>query len=128
MDENNNGVNYGPDPINNGGYSSNPNPNQQPPVYNTADPALDPGKGMATGALVCGILGLCCCGVCNIVAIVLGAMARGKCTTDSNRKKATAGLVLGIIGLVISIVSSILYIATGAFNEISSSSSYYYGY
>ena len=89
MDENNNGVNYGPDPINNGGVNPNPinnggqqytNPNQQPPVYNAGDPDMDPGKGMATGALVCGIIGLCCCGFCSIVAIVLGAIARGKCT------------------------------------------------
>ncbi len=138
MDDNNNGVNYGPDPVNNGtNYGPDPinnggsqyvNPNQQPPVYNTADSMVDPGQGMATGALVCGILGLCCCGICNIVAIVLGAIARGKCTTESNRKKATAGLILGIVGLVISIIVAILNVFTGAFNGLSSSydSSYYY--
>ena len=134
MDENNNQVNYGPDPINNGGVNYGPNPNQQPPVYNVANSApTDPGQGMATAALVCGILGFCCCGICSIVAIVLGAIARGKCTTESNKKKATAGLILGIVSLVLSIIISIINIATGAFSNIASSgsSSYYssyYGY
>ena len=130
---NNGGVNYGPDPINNGGQSYN-NPNQQPPVYNTTGSApVDPGQGMATAALVCGILGFCCCGIASFAAIILGAMARGKCTTESNRKKATAGLILGIVSLIISIIATIVNIATGTFSNLmsSGSSSYYssyYGY
>ena len=132
MDENNNQVNYGPDPVN-PGPNPGPNPNQQPPVYNTTEAVVDPGQGLATGALVCGIIGLCCCGICNIVAIVLGVMARNKCTTESNKKKATAGLILGIVGLVLSIIITIVNLATGVFSNLANQNTssydyYYYGY
>ena len=73
-------------------------------------------NGMASAALVCGILSLffgACLGflgitawlgvVLGIVAVVLGVIANKK----GKDGKATAGLVMGIIGLVLSAIIAI---------------------
>ncbi len=108
MDENQNEVNYGMDPANNGDV------NQQSTSYN----GLSTGgaNGLAIASLVCGILSIVsgCCFffigfIPSILAIVLACVGKGK--ADKTRKKiAIAGLICGIIGLVISIIASILFI------------------
>ena len=133
MDENN-GVNYGPDPVNNGGAAPNPdpinggyvNPNQQPPVYSNGP--VEEKNGLCTAAQICGIVGLVlsCCGcgwLLPILAIVFGIIGKGKATNEADAKKAKVGLICGIIGVVISIIMTIItviyYINAGT-------TSYYY--
>lgn len=128
MDENNNQVNYGPDPVNNGGV----NPNQQPPVYDVNGAAPTGEKnGMCLASMICGIIGLIlsCCGcgwLLPIVAVVLGVIGKGKATNDSDKKKAMAGLICGIIGIVISIGYTIFYIIQAINGNLSTTSYYYY--
>jgi len=138
MDENNNnGVNYGPDPI--GGSNTNPmgteqyvNPNQQPPVYDAVNGGGEASNGMATASMICGIISVipCCYGcialILAIVAIVLSITGKKK-ADEAGQKKAKAGLICGIIGVVINIVVLIAYFILQASGAMSSSS-YYYGY
>ena len=57
-----------------------------------------PGEGTATGALVCGIVGLFLAGlILGIIAIVQGKNAKKLGYTGG---KATAGIVLGIVDIV----------------------------
>lgn len=62
-------------------------------------------NGLATGSLVCGIIGLCF-GIVSIVAIILAVQARKR---PGGQGLATAGLVLGIIGVVGWAIGMILY-------------------
>ena len=76
-------------------------------------PAVNAGK--ATGALVCGIVGLFFCGVIlGPVAIYLGMTAKREIQESGGRLKgsgmATAGIVLGIIALVTFVLSVILLV------------------
>ena len=133
MDENNNQVNYGPDPVNGGAPNYGPgpvNPNQQPPVYDAVNPgagAATGSSGMSIGSLVCGILSLLgscwCCGlslIVAIVAIVLGIIGKKK----GGRGMAIAGIITGAIALVISVIYVILVII-GMINGNTSTYSYY---
>ena len=67
--------------------------------YGAGAPAIDGGK--ATGALVCGIVGVCCCAgvVLGPVAIYLGTQAKREIRASDGRLKgeglATAGIVHG---------------------------------
>ncbi len=135
MDENNNGVNYGPDPISEGSTSFTGNStnygetsygatsnsesfSQEPPVYQST--TVEGGQptestGMATGALVCGIVGLVldCCGcgiILSLIATVLGVIAKGKNIPEDAKKRAKIGMILGIIGIVISIAVIVFYL------------------
>jgi hypothetical protein len=77
-------------------------------------PGVQPGKdrsGLATGALVCGIVGipgallLALIGyVLGIIAIVLGVRSR----SSSKKTLATAGIILGVVTLVVALINSIL--------------------
>ena len=85
-----------------------PQQNYQPPMGGMPNP---PGKGAATGSLVCGIISLsvsvvlgwttwaCLVGlILGIVGAVLGVNAKKQGYVDGNQK---AGLVLSIIGTVL---------------------------
>ncbi|HEX4592332.1 MAG TPA: DUF1559 domain-containing protein, partial [Gemmataceae bacterium] len=65
-------------------------------------PGTGRSNGLATAALVCGILSMCLGALTGIPAIVLGAlgMSRAK-QTGTGQGLAIAGLVLGIVGLVV---------------------------
>ena len=67
-------------------------------------------------ALVLGILGMLCCGVLGIPALILGKQAQNEIDasggTQTGRGMATAGFVLGIIACVFLVVAIILF-ATG---------------
>lgn len=73
-------------------------------------PPDNSGKGMAVGALVCGIVSVVFCWLfyvaipASLVAIVLGVLARKK-LPQGGAGMATAGLVLGIIGLGLSVLT-----------------------
>lgn len=67
-----------------------------------------PTDGMATAAMVLGILGLVVCGPLAVVALFLGYSARGRIRQSGGQiggdGQATAGIVLGWIGVVIWVV------------------------
>jgi hypothetical protein len=94
-----------------------PNAPPPPPGYDYGSgggPAVTAGK--ATGALVCGIVGLFCFGVIlGPVAIYLGSTAKREIQQSNGRLKgsgmATAGMVLGIIAVVVFVLSIIILIA-----------------
>ena len=77
--------------------------------YGPSGAALQNGSG--TTALVTGILGLLCCGLLSIVAIVTGR--KGMRLADqglaNNRTLAQAGFILGIIGVAIWVVGVVFY-------------------
>ncbi len=108
--------------------SSIPPPPGAPPPPPPAAPPPPPGfdygsgggpavtAGKATGALVCGIVGLLLCGVIlGPVAIYLGMTAKREIQESGGRLKgsgmATAGIVLGIIALITFVLSIILVAA-----------------
>ncbi len=108
--------------------SSMPPPPAAPPPPPPAAPPPPPGfdsgsgrgpavnAGKATGALVCGIVGLFFCGVIlGPIAIYLGMTAKREIQESGGRLKgsgmATAGIVLGIIALVTFVLSVILLVA-----------------
>lgn len=97
----------------------NPPPPPPPPGYGAVPPAYGggaPGKTntKAIWSLVTGILGVLCCIVFAIVALVLSNQAKNEIQTrgEGGAGLATAGQVLGIIGIVLGIINLIL-IATG---------------
>jgi hypothetical protein len=104
-----------------GGYGSAPPP--PPPGYGPPGGGgygPPPGNnGKAVWSLVLGILGILCCGILGIPAIILGKQAQGEIDRSGGvqrgRGMATAGFVLGIIACIWLVVSIILF-ATGALN------------
>jgi Domain of unknown function (DUF4190) len=97
-------------------YGDTPPP-PPPPQYGAPMPGAVPGTNRkAIWSLVTGILGLLCCGLLGIAAIVLGQGAKREIAAsgEGGGGMATAGVVLGIIGLVWMVISIILA-ATGNF-------------
>jgi hypothetical protein len=70
-----------------------------------------PNNGQGTIALVTGILGLLCCGLLSIVAIVTGrkGVALADAGQANNRGVAQAGYVLGIIGVILWVIGILFY-------------------
>lgn len=102
---------------------------QQPPHQYAPQPQVGmpygPSKGLATAALVLGIVGLVFSAIpwcgwfigwpCDLLGIIFGAVAlakikRGEASGDGMAK---AGLICGIIGIVIIILWTIFIIAFG---------------
>jgi Domain of unknown function (DUF4190) len=95
----------------------NPPPPPPPPQYGAPMPGAVPGtNGKAIWSLVTGIIGLLCCGLVGIAAIILGQSAKKEIATSGQGGGglATAGVVLGVLALVWMVVSIILS-ATGHF-------------
>lgn len=82
--------------------------------------AVPPAHNKAVASLVLGIVGLCCCGVCSIIALVLAIKAKNEGNNESIR---TAGFVLGVIGVVICVVGFIVSMVTGVFTAINTTDS-----
>ncbi|MFT2019024.1 DUF4190 domain-containing protein [Streptomyces sp. 796.1] len=81
-----------------------------------------PDNAQGTASLVLGIAGLVLCFsivfgiVCGILAIVFGALARGKARRGeaNNGNSALAGLIIGIVACVASVAMIFVYVAIGA--------------
>jgi len=70
---------------------------------------------VATWALVCAIVGFCCCGiVLGPVAIILGYKAKNEGSTAGT---ATAAIVVGIIATVVSVIMMIVQLTMGVFSD-----------
>ena len=77
-----------------------------PPRYGAPSPYGAPtGNQKALWAMITGIVGLLCCGIASLVAIVLGVQAKNEIRasggTQSGDGQAQAGFVLGIVGCVL---------------------------
>ncbi|AYL38972.1 DUF4190 domain-containing protein [Streptomyces fungicidicus] len=98
------------------GYPGGPAPQGMPPAPYPPSPGyampVQPSNGMGTTGLVLGIIGVVCSltfflwffgVVLGILAIIFGAIGRGKATRGeaTNKGAATAGLVCGIVATVI---------------------------
>ncbi len=96
-------------------YDNPPPP--PPPSYGGVPGAVPAGTNTkAVWSLVTGIVGLLCCGLVSIAAIILGQSAKKEIAASGQGGSglATAGFVLGIIGIVWMVISIILS-ATGNF-------------
>lgn len=92
-----------------------PPPPGPPPGYATYGAAGPPTTdGRATGALVCGLVGVLCI-IPAIVAIVLGVSARNRIDQSNGRLTgrgmATAGMVLGIVWVALSLLWIVVLVA-----------------
>ena len=62
-------------------------------------------SGLAVASLICGIVGVCTCGIGGIAGIVLGIMAMGRIKRSGGqlggRGLAVAGLVVSIIAIIV---------------------------
>ena len=95
-------------------YGTPPPPPPAVPAYGAPQPAYAaaaPQNGPGTTALVTGILGLLCCGILAIVAIIQGK--KGIALADQgladNRGSAQAGMILGWIGVALWVLGIIGY-------------------
>lgn len=107
-----------------------PPPPPPPPGYGTPAAAYPPQyaqpvypgaaaqNGPGTTALVLGIIGLLCCGLLSIVAVVMGGRGKKLAAQGlaTNGGVANAGYILGWIGIVlwvVGIAAQIVWFATG---------------
>jgi len=79
---------------------------------------VDKASSKATTALVLGILGIVCCGLCAPFAWIIGSGELKKIksgfSSQAGKGFAQAGMIMGIIGtilVIISIIGIIIYIA-----------------
>lgn len=89
----------------------------QPPQYGQQPygaPAPQATNKKAIWSLVTGILGVLCCGILSVIAIILGNSAKREIaqTREAGAGLATAGVVLGWIGIALLMLNLIL-ILTG---------------
>lgn len=92
-----------------------------------------PGKGLAIGSMVCGIVGIVFCMCYSAVGIILGIVAIVLAVLSKNKNNgvmqgmAKAGLICGIVALAINIISIIIaaFILTSTTSFIDSLSSFY---
>ncbi len=75
-------------------------------------------NGSGTTALVLGIIGLLCCGLLSIVAVILGSKGKKLAAQGlaTNGGVARAGYILGWIGIVlwvVGVIAQIVWFATG---------------
>lgn len=131
MNENNN---FDPNNLENSSTQYEYNPGQQYEQnqqyqYNTQNNGnqytqfgtVPPAHNKAIASLVLGIVGLCCCGICSVIALIMAVSAKNEGNNESIR---TAGFVLGVIGVALWVIGVIVSMITGAFGAIGSSSYY----
>lgn len=89
-------------------------PGYQPYGY---APAQSSTNGLAIGALVASIVGICSCGIGSLVGIVLGVLALNQLKENpyqEGRGMAQAGIWVGVGGIVLTILYWGLVIFSGA--------------
>lgn len=96
-----------------------------PPVYGAAagSPYTGAENGQGTTALVTGIVGLLCCGLVSIVAIVTGrrGMALADAGRATNRGVAQAGFILGWLGVglwLLAVIAAFVAAATSSTSSV----------
>ncbi|MEV0683739.1 DUF4190 domain-containing protein [Nocardia sp. NPDC050378] len=83
-------------------------------------------NGLAIGALVSSLIGLCSCGVGSIVGIILGVMAINQIKERGGEGKgmAQAGIWIGAISLVLWLLYIVFVVVLGVVGGMDSSSTY----
>ena len=104
-----------------------PPPAGMPPQY--AAPGPLPGNSKATTSLVTGIIGILCCGLLGIVAVVTGKQATTEAATAGYPQpgNAKAGIILGWIGIglmTLGLVAWVALLALGALGSMSAPTNY----
>ena len=93
-----------------------------PPPVTMASPrpgyatAASGNNQLAVWSLVCGIVGLACCQLVSVAALVMGIVSLGQIKANpeqEGRGMAIAGIVLGCIGLAALVVFSIIFAIGG---------------
>ena len=67
-------------------------------------------SGVSVAALICGIVGVCCCNpfyLMNLAAVVLGIIGIAT-AKDRPKGMAIAGLILGISGVLVQIIGDLV--------------------
>jgi len=67
----------------------------------------------ATPSLVLGIVGILCCGICAILAIIFGKQAKDEIAANPGMEgagMAQAGFILGIVGCAVWGISLLVYL------------------
>ncbi len=100
-----------------------------PPQYGIPAPAVVPGSSKATTSLVTGIIGILCCGLLGIVALVTGKQATAEAAAAGYPQpgNAKAGIILGWIAIglmIVGVVAWILIFALGAAGSFDVSTDY----
>lgn len=101
-----------------------PGPTPPPPHVVVVQPPMRPSSGMATAAMVLGIVGIvsgCCSfGIPSILAVIFGHLGLRDTRNDvkSGRGQAIAGLVLGYLVFVPAVVFSIMIVFGGALGSL----------
>jgi len=100
------------------GYPPPPPQPGVPPQYGLPAPTVLPGSSKATTSLVTGIIGILCCGLLGIVAVVTGKQATAEAAAAGFPQpgNAKAGVILGWIGIglmSVGILAWILLFALG---------------
>jgi len=106
-----------------------PPPPGVPPQYGIPAPGPLPGSSKATTSLVTGIIGILCCGLLGIVALVTGKQATTEAAAAGYPQpgNAKAGIILGWIGIglmIVGVVVWILLFALGAAGTLDTPTGY----
>jgi len=89
-----------------------PAPPGVPPQYGMSGPGPLPGSGKATTSLVTGIIGILCCGLLGIVALVTGKQATAEAAAAGFPQpgNAKAGIILGWIAIALMVLGLVVWI------------------
>ena len=95
-----------------GDYPPAPPPPGVPPQYGMSAPGPLPGSGKATTSLVTGIIGILCCGLLGIVALVTGKQATAEAAAAGFPQpgNAKAGIILGWIAIALMVLGLVVWI------------------
>ncbi|HKY57711.1 MAG TPA: DUF4190 domain-containing protein [Aeromicrobium sp.] len=88
-----------------------PPPPGAPPHYSAPGPL--PGSSKATTSLVTGIIGILCCGLLGIVAVITGKQSTAEAAVAGfpQSANAKAGIILGWIGIGLMTLGILAWIA-----------------
>lgn len=98
-------MSYPPQP----GYGA---PGGYPPPGGYGGPVQNRSNGIATAALVCGILSIVCLWPLGVVAVPLGfvGLSKAKQLQGTGKGAAIAGIITGFIGIIISVAVLVLVV------------------
>ena len=89
------------------GYFNHGTPGGKGNIYEYGEPPKQTGNGLAIAALVCGILGICCCGIPLGLAAIICAVIDRK-NRGSFSGMGIAGLICGIFSVVSAVISLVI--------------------
>lgn len=99
-----------------------PPPPGVPPQYGAPVPGPIPGNSKATTSLVTGIMGILCCGLLGIVAVITGKQATAEAAVAGYPEpgNAKAGVILGWIAIALMCVGFVFFLLMFALGAVGS--------